>query len=99
LKSTLDCKQSNVDSRLEERRPLSRKTNVDILTGSPRGERETTAAKGTYFSFGRKEGADTTFGGTEASDSAGVGLVGLAFAFFEGGSIKPLSLQANGSLC
>jgi hypothetical protein len=34
----------------------------------------------------------------EASDAAGVGLMGLAFTFFEGGSINPSSLQAYESL-
>jgi hypothetical protein len=54
---------------------------------SPRGEGETTVVEGTYFSFGG-EGVEVNFGGTEASDATGVGLLGLAFAFFERGSIN-----------
>jgi hypothetical protein len=60
------------------------------------------AAEGTFFPFEREEAVDgwpaAAVGGTDASDAAGVGLLGLAFAFFEGGSIKPSSLQAYGSL-
>jgi hypothetical protein len=56
------------------------------------------AAEGTSFPFEREEAfegwAATAVGGTEASDAAGVGLLGLPFAFFEGGSINPSSLQA-----
>jgi hypothetical protein len=62
--------------------------------GSPRGEGEAAAAKGTCLPLEREEGAEATVGGTEASDAAGVGLLGVAFAFFEGDSIKPSSLQA-----
>jgi hypothetical protein len=47
------------------------------------------------FSFGR-EGAGDPFGKAGASEVAAVGLLELVFAFFEGGSIKPSSLQTNG---
>jgi hypothetical protein len=54
------------------------------------------AFEGTSFPFKRKEQVGATFDGVGVSDAAGVGLLGLVFAFFEGGSIKPSSLQANG---
>jgi hypothetical protein len=55
-----------------------------------------TAAEGISFPFEREEGVGATFDGAVVSDAAGVGLPGLVFAFFEGGSIKPSLLQENG---
>jgi hypothetical protein len=44
LKSTLDCKQSNVDSGAVEGEPSSRKAKVKTLTGFSLEEEEMAAA-------------------------------------------------------
>jgi hypothetical protein len=54
------------------------------------------AVEGTSFPFEREEGVGATFDGVGVSDATGVGLLGLVFTFFEGASVKPSSVQANG---
>jgi hypothetical protein len=54
------------------------------------------AVEGFSFPFVREEGAGASFDKAGASDVAGVGLLELILAFFEGGSVKPSSLQTSG---
>jgi hypothetical protein len=56
------------------------------------------AAEGISLSFKREEGAEGTVSGTNASNAVGVGPLGVSFAFFEGGSINPSSLQMYRSI-
>jgi hypothetical protein len=69
---------------------------VALFTCPPQVEGGVVASEGSSFPFEREEGDGASFSKIGASDAAGAGPLELAFAFFEGGSIKPSSMQTNG---